>query len=112
MYTGSSDSPCIRSSGAMLVVLWAVVWTSFAFCSELHDVVNQGDLAKVQALVKSNPALVFSKDSNGNTPLHLAAAKGYGDVAELLLANHADVNARNNKGESPCILRPPLVPSR
>ncbi len=35
------------------------------------------------------------------TPLHLAAEKGFKDVTELLLANKADVNAKNNLGWTP-----------
>ena len=35
------------------------------------------------------------------TPLHWAADAGHKDVAELLLANKADVNAKNNRGETP-----------
>ena len=31
------------------------------------------------------------------TPLHWAAAKGYKNVAELLLANKADVNAKTQR---------------
>jgi len=36
----------------------------------------------------------MSKGKNGLTPLHEAAANGHTDVAEFLLANDADVNAR------------------
>jgi ankyrin repeat protein len=63
--------------------------------NEIHDAAESGDLAKVKALVKEHPDLVFSRDSDGATPLHLAADKGRRDVAELLLANKADVNARD-----------------
>jgi len=31
---------------------------------------KSGDLAKVQALLKENPDLVFSRDEIGRTPLH------------------------------------------
>ena len=58
-----------------------------------------GDLEKVKALLKDNPDLVFSKDKEGRTPLHLAAANGHKDVAELLLANKAEVNAKDNYGD-------------
>ena len=37
----------------------------------------------------------------GGTPLHCAAYHGHKDVAELLLANKAEVNATNNQGETP-----------
>jgi ankyrin repeat protein len=35
------------------------------------------------------------------TPLHLAAFYDHQDMVELLLANKADINAKNNKGETP-----------
>ena len=35
------------------------------------------------------------------TPLHCAAAEGHKDVAELLLANKAEVNAKDNNGGTP-----------
>ena len=72
-----------------------------AFCGEIHDAAKNGDLEKVKALLKTNPALVFSKDDAGFTPLHWAAIKGCKEVAELLLANKADVNAKNDYGMMP-----------
>ena len=65
-----------------------------------------GDLAKAKALLKDNPELVFSRattgatrlhwaDEIGMTPLHVAAQNGSKDVAELLLANKADVNDKD-----------------
>ena len=56
--------------------------------------VRAGDGEKVKALLKGNPDLVFSKDTNGWTPLHFAADRGDKDLVELLLANKADVNAK------------------
>lgn len=40
-------------------------------------------------------------DMRGRTPLHWAAYEGRRDVAELLLAHHAEVNARTKAGETP-----------
>lgn len=37
----------------------------------------------------------------GATPLHLAALSGHKELAEILLAHGADVNARNNSGKTP-----------
>jgi len=56
----------------------------------------RGDLNKTKALLNGNPDLVFSRSDNGDTPLHAAAMKGHRDVAELLLTDKADVNAKNN----------------
>lgn len=52
-------------------------------------------------LLKDNPGLVFSKDESGLTPLHYAAHYGRKDAVELLLANHADVNARSGSDKTP-----------
>ncbi len=81
--------------------LVALAWGRPAFCGEIHDAAQKGDLERVKALVEANPALVSSKDSNGNTPLHLAALGGHKDVAEFLLANRAEVDARNYRDATP-----------
>jgi ankyrin repeat protein len=62
--------------------------------SSLETAVINGDAEKVRALLKGAPDLVFSKDEKGWTLLHKAAALGHKDVAELLIANKADVNAK------------------
>lgn len=54
-----------------------------------------------RTILKEDPDLVFSKDSNGWTPLHFAAFNGHKDVVELLLASRADVNAKDNEGYTP-----------
>ena len=75
--------------------------------NEIHDAAASGDLEKVKALLKDNPDLVFSKDTiassflDGGTALHLASFNDHKDVAELLLANHANVNATNKFGWTP-----------
>ena len=37
----------------MLVVLLTLVWSSLAFCGEIHDAAESGDLEKVKALLKA-----------------------------------------------------------
>jgi ankyrin repeat protein len=66
-----------------------------------NDPAGVGDLQKVKVLLKDNPALVFSRDSAGDTALWWAAMAGYKDAAELLLANGADVNAKDSNGQTP-----------
>jgi ankyrin repeat protein len=85
-----------RQSHRVAVLLMALAWSSLAFCGEIHDASRIGDLAKVKALIKSNPDLVFSKDPNPNgynldnslgrdwTPLHVAGENGHKEVAALL----------------------------
>ena len=82
------------------VMLVALAWTSLAFGGEIHDAAANGDLAKVQLLLKDHPDLVFSKDDLGRTPLHVAAGSGHKDVAELFLAHQADVHAEDNFGRT------------
>jgi hypothetical protein len=95
-------SPVPRRAAIVLVALLALAWSSLAFCGEIHDAALEGDLAKVKALLNENPDLVLRKDDRyGMTPLHYAAAYGHKDVAELLLANKADVNAKDNQGWTP-----------
>jgi ankyrin repeat protein len=45
--------------------------------------------------------VAFNADKNGWTPLHWAASEGHRDVAELLLANKGDVDARHNFYQTP-----------
>jgi ankyrin repeat protein/beta-lactamase regulating signal transducer with metallopeptidase domain len=71
---------------------------------EIFVAATQNDLAKVRALLKENPDVVAGKDDRGYTPLHLAAERRYKDIAELLLANMADANARTKSGETPLYL--------
>jgi hypothetical protein len=84
-----------------LPALVVLLCSTPAFCGEIHDAARDGDLAKVKALLKENPALVFSRDRDGETPLHWAAGKGHTDVAELLLSSKAEVDAKDSDGETP-----------
>jgi len=85
-----------------VVVLIAVLaWTSHAFCGEIHDAARDGDLAKIRVLLKENPDLVFSKGSNGATPLHFASDNDHCDIARFLLAHKADVNSLDNDNLTP-----------
>lgn len=70
----------------------------------LFEAAGSGDLVKAQALLKGNPDLVFSKGNLGCTPLHRAVKQRHKDVAELLLASKADVNAKTNNSFTPLLL--------
>jgi hypothetical protein len=52
--------------------------------------------------LSQNPDLIFSRSLwAADTPLHAAAKNGQLAMAKLLLANRAEVDARNNHGETP-----------
>ena len=69
--------------------------------AEIQEAARDGNLAKIQTLLKDAPGLVSSKDDFGMTPLHFAASSGRKDAAELLLASRASVNAKDNNGWTP-----------
>ena len=70
----------------------------------LHEAAFNGKLEKAKALIKANPDMVNSHASYAEqTPLHIAAEFGHKDVAELLLANKADVEAKAYGGWTPLL---------
>jgi ankyrin repeat protein len=82
----------------IIVLLAMLAWSVPAFCEEIHDAAKRGDLAKIKALLKANPHLIISKDIRRHTALHWAANK---NIAELLIANKADVMTREENGGTP-----------
>src|ERR1019366_7541304 len=93
-----SHFPILRLAALLAA---ALAWSSSGLCGPIHDAAQQDDLAKVTALLDANPRLVFSKDDNGDTPLHVAARAGHRDVAELLLDRKAEINAKDTYGDTP-----------
>jgi hypothetical protein len=91
----------LRFIQIVVVALVGLALRNLATGGEIQEATKQGDLEKVKALLKENPALAFSKDDTGWTPLHLAAQKGFREIAELLLANKARVNAKSKRGDMP-----------
>jgi len=69
--------------------------------TEFLRAAGNGNLAKTRLLLDHNPSLVFGKNKEGFTALHYAASYGYVEIAELLLARSADVNAKTGKGDTP-----------
>lgn len=61
------------------------------------------DVKRIQAMIKDSPDLINAKDATGGayTPLHTAANRGQLVVAQFLLANGAEVDAKNNSNETP-----------
>ena len=62
---------------------------------------SDGDLAKVQAYVQADPALLSKGDENGYSPIHAAAAYGHKELMQWLVGAGADVHARDSDGDTP-----------
>ena len=78
----------------LITTIAAVLLTTTAFAGPIHVAAEDGDLAGVQAeLDKGVDVNVNNKlvGSGGGTPLHYATTKA---IAELLIANGADLNAK------------------
>ena len=68
----------------------------------IYAAVKAGDLEKVKAFLKYDPSLVREKgDEFEGTPLHRAADQGQTEIAELLLANGAKIDASDSMGARP-----------
>jgi len=69
---------------------------------EIHDAVKSGDLEKLKQLLAAKPELVNAKiGTEEYTPLHVAAMEGKREIAEFLLANKANVKARDYAHDTP-----------
>jgi ankyrin repeat protein len=64
--------------------------------AELFSAVASGNAERVRELLASHPAAFKAKDEEGATALHYATLNGHREIAELLLRNGADINARDS----------------
>jgi hypothetical protein len=55
----------------VIVTLIAVAWSIPALCGEINRAAINGDLEKIETLLKANPKLVFSNEGFEGTPFQL-----------------------------------------
>src|SRR5687768_993503 len=79
----------MKSFASVVAMLCVAV---FGHAGQLQDAAGQGDIAKVRALIKNQPAAVNAREG-GTTALHEATRGGHLDVVKLLVASGANVNA-------------------
>ena len=81
---------------------WAQVCGQFSESKGLlHQAVSNGQIKKVRLIIQCNVFVIDVRDNSRNTPLHIAADKGYIDIVRLLLSAGSDINARDDEGETP-----------
>ncbi len=87
-----------------LAVLTAFLCLSAAASAqEIYQAAWQGDIKKINELLKEDPGLVNHKDSAGETPLFNSVIYRQLKAVELFLKKGADINERNNDGKTPLI---------
>ncbi|EFJ40905.1 hypothetical protein VOLCADRAFT_107946 [Volvox carteri f. nagariensis] len=69
--------------------------------TELHAAADAGDVAKVQHAVQKSPQDLDRTSREGQTALHLAAAKGFDVVVRELLARRAKTTLQDKAGRTP-----------
>ena len=60
----------------------------------IHDAAHSGDIETVRQYLDAGTDVNLVSD--GFTPLHIAAYEGHKEIAELLIAKGAEVNAKYN----------------
>jgi hypothetical protein len=101
------DSNARRATRAGRLILGLVLSLGMvvpALGDEIHDAVFKGNFNRVVALLKDHPELLEKKNNLGQTPLIVAVNHNQAEIAELLLANGANVNARDPQMRTPLIL--------
>jgi len=88
-----SRRPASQPVGSLCVWLLALVCALPCLGGPIHVAAEKGKVETVVALLQAHPELVSSVDKAGYTPLHLAARNNQLEVARILIANGADVNA-------------------
>lgn len=62
--------------------------------ASLFEAIQQGELEKVETLLRQKPGLVHGREKDGQSPLHVAAEYDDARIGLLLLAMGADPQAR------------------
>ena len=100
LLNGLFRSPMIRGLLGLVVLILPPIGAT-GLGDEIHAAAQDGDLPKVKMLLQAHPGMVSRPGPFGATPLHLAAAFGCLDIAELLLTNQADIKATTAGGKTP-----------
>ena len=65
---------------------------------------SDGNINAVKALIESGTHVVNEQDNNGYSAIHAAASYGHEELIRYLISNGADVNLKDNDGDTPILL--------
>jgi len=73
----------------------------YSGAQEIFEAIKGGDLAKVKAVVETDPRALISLNNSNQTPLIVALQGRKTEIAEYLIARGADVNSRDKAHSAP-----------
>lgn len=97
---GAFDS-VVRLSYIALLLALLIPCAGAKSRTDIFKAVLSGQVETVRTMLRNDPGLACQRAKKDITPLHLAAYLGATEVAELLLASHADVNAQTKDHLTP-----------
>ena len=81
---------------------WFIFCVPFmCFADEIHELCRLGEVESVYDVLEIDPGRIHSRDSEGNTPLHIAIKYNHEKLVRLLMDFGASVNERNNNNCTP-----------
>jgi ankyrin repeat protein len=98
--TGGTETPLAIVICNGRVALIRLLLAHGAKADPFFIAVGEDDAAKVAAFIRRRPQLANARDSDGCTPLMIAACGGHARTATVLLASGAKVDALDSDGET------------
>ncbi len=89
-------SRIIFNAGATIIFM-----ISSAYGADIYTAIDSGSVAQVMDYIEQNPQLLNQKNSDGLTPLNLAAYRGHAEIVEKLLDTGADPDIGDNENSRP-----------
>ena len=87
----------------LIAIVAAVLLVGCGPSVDIWEAAAKGNIEAVKQYLDGGGDVNAKDDFDGRTPLHYAVQLGHKEIVELLIANDADVNAKNKYGETPLL---------